>query len=305
MTARRIQFWPFDYLVIGYCLFMALLILAVGRPLGTYADEIIFYTSMAAIAVLVVRYVGESLTGWRRFLRLLYPALMLTSFYRETGGTIFLLFDRFYDSQLVSFEQSVFGLDPSLAIDRHWLSPFWNELFSAGYFSYYLMIPVLLLALYVKRKDELIRRFLTTACIAFFVSYSLFFLYPIEGPRYHFAGQYLHQIEGPFFRQLVNVAIDKGAVHGGCMPSSHVAVGLVVLAYTFKVSRRAGWLLVPAVVGLAIGTVWGRFHYASDVVVGAVIGIGAIMLVNWRYEHWTRSRQEPVTYQSLGVEHVS
>ncbi|PWB76405.1 hypothetical protein C3F09_00095 [candidate division GN15 bacterium] len=305
MTDRRLHLLPYDYLVIGYCLFMTLLILAVGRPLGNYTYEIIFYSSMAAVAALVIRYVGEAPTGWRRFIRLLYPALMFTFFYRATSGTMFLLFDRFFDSSLVSFEYSVLGFEPSLVIDRSYLSPFLNELFSAGYFAYYLMIPALLVYLYLKRKDELIRRFLTAACIAFFVSYFLFFLYPIEGPRYYLAGQYLHPIEGPFFRKLVNIAIDRGAVHGGCMPSSHVAVGLIVLAYTFKISRKIGWLLVPVVIGLAIGTVWGRFHYASDVVVGALIGVGAIILVDRRYDRWIKRRPNPVAYHSLGVEHVS
>ncbi len=284
---------------------MTLLILAVGRPLGNYVYEIFFYSSMAALAVLIVWYAGNEPTGWRRFVRLLYPAIMMTLFYRATSGTMFLLFDKFYDSSLVSFEYSVLGFEPSLSIDRKYLSTFLNELFSAGYFAYYLMIPLLLLHLYVKRKDELIRRFLTSACIAFFISYFLFFLYPIEGPRYHFAGQYLHQIDGPFFRKLVNVAIDKGAVHGGCMPSSHVAVGLIVLAYTFKVSRKVGWLLVPVVIGLAVGTVWGRFHYATDVMAGAFIGLGAIILVDRQYDHWLGHKKLPVAYQSLGVEHVS
>ena len=305
MTARHVRFWPFDYLVIGYCLLMSLLILAIGRPLDVYADELLFYSSMAAVAVLVVGYVGEPQTGWRRFLRLLYPALMMAFFYRATGGIIFLLFDRFFDYQVVAFEQSVLGVEPSLFLDRHWLSSFWNEFFSAGYFSYYLMIPALLLVLYLRRKDELIRRFLTASLLAFFVSYVLFFAYPVEGPRYHFAGQYVNQIDGAFFRQLVNFAIDKGAVHGGCMPSSHVAVAIVVLAYTFKLSRRAGWALLPIVVGLAIGTIWGRFHYVSDVVVGAAIGIGGVMLIDRRYAHWTTSKKEAVTYQSVRVEHVS
>jgi len=305
MTFRHVHFWPFDYLVIGYCLLMSLLVLAIGRPLEVYADELVFYSSMAAIAVLVVRYVGEPQTGWRRFIRLFYPALMLTFFYRATGGTIFLLFDRFFDYQVVAFEQSVLGVEPSLVLDRQYLSPFWNELFSASYFSYYLMIPTLLLVLYLRRQDDLIRRFLTTCCCAFFVSYLLFFIYPIEGPRYHFAGQYLHPVEGPFFRQIVNLAIDKGAVHGGCMPSSHVAVAIVVLAYTFKASRRAGWMLLPVVVGLVIGTVWGRFHYVTDVVVGAAIGIGSVRLIDRRYLHWLTSKKVAVTYQSMGVEHVS
>jgi membrane-associated phospholipid phosphatase len=89
------------------------------------------------------------------------------------------------------------------------------------------------------------------------------------------------------------------------MPSSHVAVAIVVLAYTFKESRRFGWALLPIVVGLAIGTVWGRFHYLSDVIVGTAVGIGSVVLVNRCYSDWIAGRKEPVTYKSLGVEHVS
>jgi membrane-associated phospholipid phosphatase len=260
---------------------------------------------MAAIAALIVYFMGERPTGWRRFVRLLYPAFMTVSLYTATGGTMFLLFDRFFDYQLVELEQAILGVEPTLFIDRYWLSPFWTEIFSASYFSYYLMIPVLLLVLYLKRHDDLIRRFLTTGLVAFFISYIMFFLYPIEGPRYYLAGQYLHAVEGPFFRKLVNFAIDNGAVHGGCMPSSHVAVAIVVLAYTFKLSRTAGWLMLPVVIGLAIGTVWGRFHYVTDVFVGAAIGIGAVMLVDRCYSRWTTRELKVVTRQLMGVEHVS
>ena len=230
---------------------------------------------------------------------------MLAFFYTITGGTMFLLFDRFLDYQLVAFEVALLGTELSLYIDRNWLNPFWTEVFSATYFSYYLMIPVLLLVMYLKRHDDLMRRFLTTSLTAFFVSYLLFFLYPIEGPRYFLAGQYLHAVEGPVFRKLVNFAIDNGAVHGGCMPSSHVAVAIVVLAYTFKMGRTAGWVLFPVVVGLAIGTVWGRFHYVSDGVGGGIIGGGSVLLVDRFYIRWTTVGAGVVTTPQMDVEHVS
>jgi membrane-associated phospholipid phosphatase len=31
-------------------------------------------------------------------------------------------------------------------------------------------------------------------------------------------------------------------------------------------------------VALALGTVWGRFHYVSDVIVGGIIGVAAIWM---------------------------
>lgn len=276
------RLYSFDRLVIGYCLLMVVLLLAVGRPLHQYLDEVIFYASMAALAAVVIRYVPEDAGGSARFVRLLYPGLMFTFFYRETGGMMFLLFDGFYDWQLTAFEKAVLGTNPTIYIDRNLLNVWANEIFSFGYSSYYLMIPVFLLTAFFKKDYQIVKSFLTAACLAFFCSYVLFFLYPIEGPRWHFAGEYVNGIEGPVFRRFTELMIEVGAVHGGCMPSSHFAVALVILMYCYKYYGRAGWAVLPLVLCLGIGTVWGRFHYVSDVLVGGIIGLISV-LITWRY----------------------
>lgn len=281
-SSREFRIYAFDKVVIGYCFLMVLLLLWFGRPIQQYFDEIVFYASMAAIAALIARFMPPKGEGFPTAIRMLYPGVMFLFFYRETGGTMFLLLDQFYDWQLTSFEKSVFGVYPTLYIDRHLLNVWLNEIFSFCYFAYYFMIPVFLLAAFIKKHYDVIRGYLLAACVAFFWSYILFFLYPIEGPRWHFASEYLHPIDGPVFRQMTEFVIAKGAVRGGCMPSSHFGVGLVTLMFTFKHYRRAGWLLLPVVIGLAVGTVWGRFHYVSDVVVGGLIGLISVILV-WKY----------------------
>lgn len=281
-VCRPFTLYPFDKLVIGYCLLMVILLVAFGRPIGDYYDELLFYVSMAAIAALLIRYVDENGSLLNRFLRLLYPALMFTFFYRETGGTMFLLFDGFYDWQLTAFEKGLLGVYPTVFIDQNLLNVWVNEILSFCYSAYYLMIPVFLMALFVRRDDEIIKSILTACSLAFFSSYLLFFLYPIEGPRWYFASEYVNGIEGPLFRNLTEFIIGTGAVRGGCMPSSHFGVALVILMYAFKYYSKSGWLLLPLVIGLAAGTVWGRFHYVSDVVVGGLIGLSSVLLV-WKY----------------------
>jgi membrane-associated phospholipid phosphatase len=283
------QAYPFDYLIIGYCLLMAGVLVAIGRPVTEYLDEFIEYLSMAAVTCMIIWFVDETKSRFHRFVRLLYPVVLFTLFYRVTGGMMFLMFDRFFDAHIVSFETGLFGLEPTLFIDRHLLHPWLNEIFSACYFSYYLMIPGFLIPIFFLGKFRTIHRALTAMCFTFFLSFILFFVYPVEGPRWHQAGQYLHSVDGPVFRHLVTAVINSAAVRGGCMPSSHVGVALVVLAYAFKVRRKAGWALLPITAGLAIGTVWGRFHYVSDVVVGTMIGLGSVWLVEKYYDRWTGS----------------
>ncbi len=263
----------------GRRLLMVVVIATLGRPLQDYLGEIIFYAAMGILTLLIVRYVDETSGRWQAFFRLLYPALMMTFFYRATGGQMFLVFDRFFDYQVVAWEQSLLGTEPTLFIDAHLLNGLTTEIVSLCYFSYYLMFPAFLIALFLRREHKILSEFLAAASLTFFVSYLLFWLYPAEGPRWYLANQYLNQIDGLVFRPMVEFVIDNAAVHGGAMPSSHTGVALVIMLFCFRYYRRAGWWLLPMVIGLAVGAVWGRFHYLSDVIVGALIGAAAFRLV--------------------------
>jgi membrane-associated phospholipid phosphatase len=274
--------YAFDWIIISYCLLMLFLILVLGRPLSDYVDELAFYGSAAVMAYLIMKYVDASRGRWHALVRLLYPAALFIFFYRTTGGLMFLLTDQFLDWQVVTFEKMILGANPTLYFDNRLLNVWTNEILSLCYFAYYPMLPVFLITVFVKKHYRIIREFTAAACLTFFICYLLFSLYPVEGPRWYFADLYANSIEGPVFRPLVDFVMTHGAVRGGAMPSSHTGVALVVMLVCFRYYRPAGWALLPVVAGLALGTVWGRFHYASDVVVGAAIGIFSLALV-WKY----------------------
>jgi membrane-associated phospholipid phosphatase len=58
-------------------------------------------------------------------------------------------------------------------------------------------------------------------------------------------------------------------------PSSHTAVATAFVTAVARRNRRAGALLTPLAVTLAYGRVRLRVHWPTDVVAGAVLGIGA------------------------------
>ncbi len=297
--------YPFDWLVIGYSLIMVIAIALLGHPLETYIQSILFYSAMAVIAAMVVRYVDETRGRLAAFIRIMYPAVMFTFFYTQTGDLISLLFGEFFDWQVVTFESMLFGVNPTLYIDSHLLNVWTTEILSFCYFSYYLMLPGFLFPAFIKKDYEVLKRFLAVTCLTFFLSYMLFSMYPVEGPRWHFAADYVNQIDGPVFRQWVNYVIDNGAVHGGAMPSSHTGVALVIMLFCFRHYRTFGWILLPVVIGLAIGTVWGRFHYVSDVIVGAAIAIFSDLLVLKYYDRWVGTDRQTESDRKVVQQHVS
>jgi len=276
-----IRLYLFDKVLLGYSLLMVAALLLFGRPLQEYGDEIAFYISTAFLVLIIGRFLGEQDGRFRHFLRYLYPVLLFMFLYRATGGMMFLYFDHFFDTQLVAFEKAIFGIHPTLYIDEHMLNVVTTEILSACYFLYYPLVPVFMAAVYIRGDYGVLKESMAAVCLTFVMSYLLFALFPVEGPRWHFAGVYLHQIEGPVFRPMVDLVIRNGAVRGGCMPSSHFGVTLVLLIYAARYYRRWLWLLIPVTLGLAGGTVWGRFHYVSDVVVGGLIAVLAT-LVAWK-----------------------
>ena len=296
--------YPFDVLIIGYSLLMAAACALLGRPVNEYFDEIIWYLSLAAVTALIVRFTSADRPGWQRFIRLLYPVLMVGVFYRLTGGTMHLLFDGFLDQQLIAFERAVFGGSPTLLLDRSPLNVWITEILSACYFSYYLFLPGFFLPVFFLQRDDIIERAMLGVLLTYFLSYLLFWLYPVEGPRWVFAEQYTQRVTGPVFRPMVEWVIANGAVRGGAMPSSHTGVALIVTLYTWRYFGRAAWPLVPVVIGLALGTVWGRYHYISDVVVGSALALIAFWFEKWYYQRHdagNRMKRATTTLQAADV----
>lgn len=299
------RFSPTDTIVISYCLLTTILILVFGRPLGVYADELAFYTGCLLLAVFVSFFVREQAGRTAAFVRLSYPVILFPFFYSMTQGLIFLFGDSFKDATLVALEERLLGFELTRWIDQTTPSVIVTEILSFCYFSYYFMLPGFFLPVFIKRDYRIFKEATAAVCLTFFPSYLLFSLFPVEGPRWHFADQYVHSIDGPVFRQAVNYVIHNGAVHGGCMPSTHTAVALVLMYFCFRYYRPWGWVMLPLVIGLAAATVWGRFHYLSDVVVGGVIGTVAYWVVRKYYSRWTRSDLSSVEEQKMSQSHVS
>jgi membrane-associated phospholipid phosphatase len=274
-------------MVIIFCTVMCAVIILFGRSASDFLLEFGYYSGVIVLALLIVRYVDEKRSRIHSLIRLLYPAVLFPLFYSMMGSFNFVFHDEFLDWQLTAVEKMIFGINPTIYIDQHLLNIWLNEVISLGYFSYYFMVFGLLIILYVCKHDDRIIRVLSAMCLVFVISYLLFMLYPIEGPRWYFADQFLHTIDGPVFCQAVKMVISGGAFHGGCMPSSHVAVAMIVLFACFRYYPRVAlYILLPLNVLLALGTLWGRYHYVTDVLVGAAIAVFAERLWAYYFNRW-------------------
>lgn len=268
---------PFDHMTLIYCWTIVILIVGFARPIGDFVTVLLFHLGVIALVILLVKYAHLRTGRPIVFIRLLYPVILMALFYSTSGKLVHLFFPEFLDYQVVALEKQIFGVSPTIWLDGN-LNVYVTEILSASYFSYYFMIPGLSLLLFFSRRDRETKRFVTASCVTFFISYLIFIAYPIEGPRHYLAADYQNVITGPIFRPLVDMIINNAAFHGGAMPSSHIAEALVVMFFAIRNYGRKAWFLILIVSGLALGTVWGRFHYIADVIVGIAIGCLATWL---------------------------
>ena len=59
---------------------------------------------------------------------------------------------------------------------------------------------------------------------------------------------------------------------------------------TGRESKRVFWIMAPFAVSLTLGTVFGRFHYGIDAMVGLMVAIVAYLATPWLMRRLEDSR---------------
>jgi membrane-associated phospholipid phosphatase len=117
--------------------------------------------------------------------------------------------------------------------------------------------------------EFLFQKALLALALSMLSCYLVFVLWPVQGPRYLAAPQ--GAPEGPV-RSLVLAILEGGSSRGAAFPSSHVAVAVTQTLLLLRYRRRLGIVLAGLTLLLALGAVYGGFHYAVDALAGAAVG---------------------------------
>ena len=76
-------------------------------------------------------------------------------------------------------------------------------------------------------------------------------------------------LDGPFHK-LMGMIYHYFETDGAAFPSSHVAIALVTVYFSFCYLRRIRWFHLVMAILLCLSTVYCRYHYAVDVLGGAL-----------------------------------
>ena len=270
-------FRPEDTAFMIYLVLVAVLVTLFHRGVERWWFYVLSHSFAAGLMIPWLRFSTGYQHPMIKFLRYWYIPIVLGFFYEQIDNYILGIHGMYLDHFITTFEKNLLGVHPSVWLER-FASPPVTEIMKISYNSYYWLGPVLGIALYIKGDLIPYRRTLFSIVTAFFISYLGFFLFPVVGPRYALSHLYKGPLEGYVVTAIQDFIMEVGDIHGGCMPSSHVAVALVVLLLAWVYRKKMAVWMTPFVTMLCISTVYNRYHYLSDVVAGIAVGLFSFWL---------------------------
>ena len=272
MTRNKTVFRPEDTAFFLYLVTVSVMVTFFHQGVENWWIYVASHGLAASLLVPWLRFSTPRTHPALRFLRYWYIPVVLAVFYEQIDGYILGIHGRYLDRIIADFERALLGVHPSVWLEQ-FANPVVTEIMKISYNSYYWMGPLLGVSLYFKGDLIPFRRTLFSISTAFFISYIGFYLFPMEGPRFLLSHLYKGPLDGYVVTALQDFIMEHGDIHGGCMPSSHVAVALVVLLLAWVYRRRMATWMTPLVILLCISTVYNRYHYVSDVVAGVLVGL--------------------------------
>lgn len=232
------------------------------------------------------------------FLRHFYPVLLYTGLYSETGSLNQMVCQGYLDPLFYRWDERLFGFAPCFRFMEAFPHRLVSEVFYFAYFSYYVMIAGVGLALFLRNRTQFFH-YVSVTSFVFYVCYLTYIFLPVVGPRIYYPDlvdirlpaevmpatvpEFPAAVQAGVFYRVMAVLYDHFESPGAAFPSSHVALAWVTVYFSFRYLPMIRWLHLVMAVLLCLATVYCRYHFAVDVLAGGVTAALMLPLGNWLY----------------------
>lgn len=263
----------FDKAFIYFLLVLNLVILIFKGNLNNWGFYFgMHFVDIAAILILVPYAQKQEGPVWH-FLRYWYVLIVFPILYWDMGHYLHMIIAGEQDHYILALEKSIFGVLPNLWVQKL-VNPVLTEIMQLSYAVYWFTIPGSAAVCYFSKRYRVFEYLILSLSITFFISYLLFVLFPVAGPRFTLASQITAAYKGLLVTPFLRSFVASAGLRGGAFPSSHVAVAVTGLLFMWRYFPKIGKrYFLPAVIALSLATVYGQYHYVTDVFAGLLIGI--------------------------------
>ncbi|HAP35592.1 MAG TPA: hypothetical protein DCQ28_06465 [Bacteroidetes bacterium] len=211
----------------------------------------------------------------------LVPYILLI--YTQSSSINHSIHQRDYDDFLIAADRFIFHTDPTQWIYQ-FSHPLVTEILQIAYSSYYLFFIALFFELYRRNNRDDFNTGTMLVVYGFYLSYVGYLLLPAVGPRFTLHNFFSTETELPgiFLTDYLRIIVNSGGgvptgvpnpidfVHRDAFPSGHTQLTLVAMYIAFTTETKIRWWLFVAGSLLIISTIYMRYHYVTDVIVGVV-----------------------------------
>jgi membrane-associated phospholipid phosphatase len=230
---------------------------------------------LLAVALMFLSAWTKGQWGWR--LRLLYYPLMMNATYRYLAPVVAKIHKGpLYDALLRGIDARLIGENLSLR-----LQPFVRPLFTEPLsFCYMLFIPYLTLSMvwYFCGSLSLLKRFYLGLFSIYGIGFLGYLFVPAPGPYIAMTQEFHVPLTGGLFTRLNAAMVSFGSNHVDVFPSLHCAISTYMLLFDRWYKKWRLRIYALPCVGLWISTIYLRYHYFIDVIVGFALAAFALWL---------------------------
>jgi len=285
---------PIQGLTLFFLIGLILLVIVFRGQLPLWRSSLFHYLILAGLLFAFKlssdrKVIGKVGTFFHHFSPILFVVLIY-----ESLGHLIQYLQPDIDPRLIQIDFIIFGVHPTLWMEQ-WIVPWLTDLMSLAYLSYYFIPVVLIVVLYLKDRMMEFDRAMFVLAFGYYVSFVGYILFPAVGPRYAMDHLYSVPLEGSFITDFVRDTLNA-LEHNkrDCMPSGHIQIVLIALYLAHRCERILFYVLLPIVCGLILSTIYLRYHYVIDLLVGVGLATGCMifgpLLHRWWSDLSTQSR---------------
>ncbi len=274
-----------DRLYLAWFGLLSLAVLAFHARVPGWPEYLLVHVACAATVLGLA--VAADRSKIAQFLHDWYPLAVFIVCFEEVARLSLMIVPHWQDAYVLAFEARLFPIPPTVWLGSFVSRPF-TEVVDLGYFSYFLLLIIVGGVLYRRQDKQAFREVMLASVASYMLCYVVFLLFPTEGPAHTLAPLHTTAIRGGPIHWAVTFLQRHAGVHGNAFPSSHVAAGVIPLVFAWRYARRLAYWLTPLVMLLCAGAVYERYHYASDVIGGALLGAAVSTAVLWAVKSVTR-----------------
>ena len=282
---RRIPL-PFHLLPHEYVFQLFLLItwLRLVRSSGFTGNLSLLYLSFLLIAAFLIWLSARITAEWAWRLRLLYYPVVMNLSYKFMAPVVDAIHrGPLLDPTLRRMDHALVGENLSLRLETH-VRPLFTEPLS---FCYMLFIPYLTFSMleYLLESLPLLKRFYLGLFTIYGIGFLGYTFVPAAGPYLAMSHEFRAPLAGYAFTHWNAAMVRYGSNGVDVFPSLHCAISSYMLFFDHWYKRWRFRLYVVPCVGLWFSTIYLRYHYFIDVVVGFALSASVLYLTR----HWEPS----------------